>query len=50
MVGVLLQQVVPADYAYVLHTAHPVTHAPGVVYGEVVAGMGEALVGNYPGR
>jgi len=48
--GVLLQQVVPADYAYVLHTAHPVTHTPGVLYGEVVAGMGEALVGNYPGR
>ncbi|KAL6756766.1 hypothetical protein V8C86DRAFT_37458 [Haematococcus lacustris] len=48
--GVLIQQVVPADYAFVLHTAHPVTGEAGVVYGEVVPGMGETLVGNYPGR
>lgn len=41
---------VPADYAYVLHTANPVTGAAGQVFGEVVVGMGEALVGNYPGR
>lgn len=46
----LLQQVVPAQYAFVLHTADPLTHAPGAFFGEVVVGMGEALVGNYPGR
>ncbi len=43
-------QVVAADYAFVLHTAHPVTGASGQTFGEVVVGMGEALVGNYPGR
>jgi len=43
-------QVVPADYAYVLHTANPVTGTAGQMFGEVVVGMGEALVGNYPGR
>ena len=41
---------VPADYAFVLHTAHPVTGAAGELFGEVVVGMGEALVGNYAGR
>lgn len=40
----------PAEYAFVLHTANPVTGALGEVFGEVVVGMGEALVGNHPGR
>ncbi|BDA48979.1 Alpha-glucan water dikinase, chloroplastic [Coccomyxa sp. Obi] len=48
--AVLLQQVVPAEYAFVLHTANPVTGKLGEVFGEVVVGMGEALVGNHPGR
>ncbi|GAB4821271.1 hypothetical protein N2152v2_008317 [Parachlorella kessleri] len=48
--AVLLQQVVPADYAFVLHTADPVTGEHGEVHGELVVGMGEALVGNFPGR
>lgn len=43
-------QVIPADYAFVLHTADPVTGAAGTLFGEVVPGMGEALVGNHPGR
>lgn len=43
-------QVVPAEYAFVLHTANPVTGKLGEVFGEVVVGMGEALVGNHPGR
>jgi alpha-glucan,water dikinase len=42
--------VLPGDYAFVLHTAHPLSGAKGQVYGEVVAGLGETLVGNYPGR
>jgi alpha-glucan, water dikinase len=41
---------VPARYAFVLHTADPLTGAAGQLHGEVVAGMGEALVGNFPGR
>ena len=43
-------QVVPAEYAFVLHTANPVTGQTGELFGEVVVGMGEALVGNQPGR
>ena len=33
-----------------LHTANPITGAKGEVFGELVQGMGEALVGNHPGR
>jgi len=43
-------QVIPADYAFVLHTADPITGDAGTLFGEVVSGMGEALVGNHPGR
>lgn len=46
----LLMQVIPAEYAFVLHTANPVTGAKGELFGEAVVGMGEALVGNQPGR
>ena len=48
--AVLIQQVVPADYAFVIHTANPFTGDPAELYAEVVLGMGETLVGNYPGR
>ena len=41
---------VPAEYAFVVHTANPLTGKRGEIFGEVVAGMGEALVGNFPGR
>ena len=41
---------VPAEYAFVVHTANPITKERGEVFGELVVGMGEALVGNYPGR
>ena len=41
---------VPAEYAFVIHTANPITKERGEIFGEVVLGMGEALVGNYPGR
>ena len=43
-------QVIPAEYAFVVHTANPITGAAGELFGEVVVGMGEALVGNLPGR
>lgn len=43
-------QVVPAQYAFVVHTADPLTGERGRIFGEVVVGMGEALVGNFPGR
>lgn len=48
--AVLIQEVVPADYAFVLHTTNPISGEGGEIYAEVVLGMGETLVGNYPGR
>jgi alpha-glucan,water dikinase len=48
--AVLIQEVVPAEYAFVLHTANPLTGAREEIFAEVVLGMGETLVGNYPGR
>ena len=48
--AVLLQQVVPAEYAFVAHTADPVSGRRDRLVGEMVAGMGETLVGNSPGR
>ncbi len=45
-----VSQVVPAQYAFVVHTANPLTGERGELFGEAVVGMGEALVGNFPGR
>jgi alpha-glucan,water dikinase len=48
--SVLIQELVPASYAFVIHTADPLTGNPNTLHGEIVIGMGEALVGNMPGR
>ncbi len=48
--AVLIQRIVEADYAFVIHTIHPVTGDPAQVLAEVVPGLGETLVGNHPGR
>ena len=48
--AVLVQRLVDAEYAFVIHTANPATGDAGEVYIEVVKGLGEVLVGNYPGR
>ncbi len=48
--AVLIQQVVEADYAFVIHTVNPLTGSQDELYAEVVVGLGETLVGNYPGR
>ena len=45
-----LQAVIPAEYAFVLHTSNPITHARDEMCGEVVVGMGETLVGSHEGR
>jgi alpha-glucan, water dikinase len=50
MMAVLIQQVVEADYAFVIHTVNPINGDENEVYAELVLGMGETLVGNYPGR
>ncbi len=48
--AVLVQQVVRADYAFVIHTVNPLSGDKDEVFAEVVLGLGETLVGNYPGR
>ncbi|QDZ23333.1 alpha-glucan water dikinase [Chloropicon primus] len=48
--AVLIQKVVNAEYAFVIHTTNPSTGDEGEIYCEVVKGLGEVLVGNYPGR
>ncbi len=48
--AVLVQQVIEADYAFVIHTVNPITGNPDQVFAETVLGLGETLVGNYPGR
>jgi len=48
--AVLVQKLVEAEYAFVLHTANPLSGDASEMYGEVVVGQGEALVGNHPGR
>jgi alpha-glucan,water dikinase len=48
--AVLVQEVVEADYSYVIHTVNPLTGDKDEIYGEVVLGLGETLVSNYPGR
>jgi len=48
--SVLCQRIIPADYAFVIHTVNPSTGCEDEIYAEVVRGLGETLVGNYPGR
>jgi alpha-glucan,water dikinase len=48
--AVLIQEVIEADYSFVVHTVNPVSGNWDEIYAEVVLGLGEALVGNYPGR
>ncbi len=48
--AVLVQQVVRAEYAFVIHTSDPVSGDSNELYAEVVPGLGETLVGNYPGK
>lgn len=50
VMAVLIQKIVEADYSFVIHTVNPVTGSTDEIYGEVVLGLGEALVGNYPGK
>lgn len=49
--AVLLMEIVPSEYAFVLHSRNPVAEKPaaGEMMGEVVVGLGETLVDNYPG-
>lgn len=48
--AVLVQRVVPAEYAYVIHTTNPTNSNDGEVYVEACLGLGEALVSDMPGQ
>ena len=48
--AVLIQEVVEAEFAFVIHTVNPFSGDSAEIYAEVVLGLGETLVGNYPGR
>ncbi|XVE92371.1 hypothetical protein REPUB_Repub01dG0091600 [Reevesia pubescens] len=48
--AVLIQEVINADYAFVIHTTNPSSGDSSEIYAEVVKGLGETLVGAYPGR
>ncbi len=48
--AVIIQEAPDPDYAFVLHTVDPRNGNADVVYGELVPGLGETLVGNHPGR
>jgi alpha-glucan,water dikinase len=50
LMAVLIQEVIEADYSFVIHTINPFTSARNEIYAEAVPGLGETLVGNYPGR
>ena len=48
--AVLVQRVVPAAYAFVIHTQNPSSGATDEIYAEVVKGLGESIVsGMVPG-
>lgn len=48
--AVLVQRIVPAAYAFVIHTTNPSNGDEGEIYAELVAGLGESIVsGMVPG-
>ena len=48
--AVLCQKIIPAEYAYVIHTKNPSTNNENELFAEIVSGMGETLVGAYEGQ
>lgn len=50
VMAVLVQEVIASEYAFVVHTVNPITGDPNELYGELVPGLGETLVGGEPGR
>jgi len=47
--AVLIQEVVEAEYGFVIHTANPFSGNRDELYAELVLGLGETLVSNRPG-
>ncbi|KAK9226729.1 hypothetical protein WN943_011777 [Citrus x changshan-huyou] len=48
--AVLTQETICGDYAFVIHTKNPLSGDNSEIYTEIVKGLGETLVGAYPGR
>jgi len=48
--AVLVQRIIPAEYAYVIHTINPTNQSYDEVYCEACLGLGEALVSDMPGQ
>jgi alpha-glucan,water dikinase len=48
--AILVQKIIPAEYAFVIHTKNPASNDENELYAEVVYGMGEALVGFHEGQ
>lgn len=48
--AVLVQEIIPAEYAYVIHTTNPTNGEEDEVYVESCIGLGEALVSTMPGQ
>ncbi|KVH97811.1 ATP-grasp fold, subdomain 1, partial [Cynara cardunculus var. scolymus] len=44
------KEIISADYAFVIHTTNPSSGDSTEIYAELVKGLGETLVGAYPGR
>ncbi len=49
-VSVLIQKIIPSEYAFVIHTKNPLNNNNNEIFAEVVNGMGETLVGAYEGQ
>lgn len=48
--AVLIQKIVKAEYAYVIHTTNPTNGIETEVYVEACRGLGESLVSDAPGQ
>ena len=48
--AVLVQKIIPSQYAYVIHTSNPTNGEDDEVYVETCRGLGESLVGDAPGQ
>ncbi|KAL8256653.1 hypothetical protein R6Q59_031720 [Mikania micrantha] len=49
-IGILIQEYIRADYAFVTYTYHPVSQDSSQIYTEIVKGSVETLIGAYLGR
>lgn len=48
---VLIQELIPVDHSFVIHTVHPITNNKNEVFIQMAQGFGEAIVsGKFPGQ